>query len=344
MRYLIIKTSAVGDVIQCFPALDYLKTKAPFAQIDWIVEEESAALLRAHPYVDNVIEIRTKKWRKSWLSSSTLGDMKRELHALRSTEYNVLFDFQGNIKSFFISGLAKAYVKVGWTGGEVQESIGSFFLTRRFKKHGALSAREEYIHLLAQFFQDPNPRIDVPKVDLQASLGVLPPKGNKKRILVTLGARWENKRLSYESLIQGLQNLAESHEIFFVWGNETERKRCEFMNAAFKGESYVLPKLTLLELYSIMKQVDRVVSMDSMPLHLAAYAGVPTLSFFGPSLPQAYAPDGDEHFTFRGNCPYNVSFSMRCPKLRSCATGACIKNVTSKDIEAMLYKSGEISR
>jgi heptosyltransferase I len=338
MRYLIVKTSAIGDVIQCFPAIAYLKSKSPFAQIDWVVEEEAAELVKAHPLVDRVIVIRTKKWRKCWFSLKNIIEMYREVRYLRSTTYHVLFDLQGNIKSFFLNGLAKAYVKVGWKASEMQESIGSCFLNRSFGKGPSLNAREQNIHLLSQFFQDTDHLPALEKVELKTSPYSLPPKKSKKRYLISIGARWESKKVDPMKLVEGLQSLSQTHELYFVWGNNKEKNQCEAMLKAFKGEGFLLPKLTLLQLYDVMKQVDRALCMDSMPLHLAALAGTATLSFFGPSSPSVFAPKGNQHLSFQGSCPYGQKFEVRCPKLRSCATKCCIKKISPDQVEKFVLQ------
>jgi heptosyltransferase I len=69
---LIVKTSAIGDVIQTFPVLEYLRRKFPEAKIDWVVEEGIAPLLYAHPQIGEVITIRSKVWRKAPLSIGEL--------------------------------------------------------------------------------------------------------------------------------------------------------------------------------------------------------------------------------------------------------------------------------
>jgi len=67
MRILVVKTSSLGDIIQAFPVLDYLKQCQPSCEIDWVVEHPFAELVSSHPLIHQAIVIETKKWRKNFL-------------------------------------------------------------------------------------------------------------------------------------------------------------------------------------------------------------------------------------------------------------------------------------
>ena len=61
MKILIVKTSALGDIIHVFPVLQFLRCYYPKAQIDWVVEKSFSELVRAHPAVSNVLTIQSKR-------------------------------------------------------------------------------------------------------------------------------------------------------------------------------------------------------------------------------------------------------------------------------------------
>lgn len=49
MNILIVKVSALGDVIHTLPVLNYIKQLYPDAHIDWLVEDNFASILESHP-------------------------------------------------------------------------------------------------------------------------------------------------------------------------------------------------------------------------------------------------------------------------------------------------------
>ena len=61
---LIVKTSALGDVVHTLPVLHYLRARFPKARIDWVVEKGSVDFLSAQPFLDRAIGVDTKAWRR----------------------------------------------------------------------------------------------------------------------------------------------------------------------------------------------------------------------------------------------------------------------------------------
>ncbi len=62
MNILIVKLSAIGDVIHTLPSLAALRRLYPDAHITWVVEEAASGLVLHHPLLDRVIIFRRKKW------------------------------------------------------------------------------------------------------------------------------------------------------------------------------------------------------------------------------------------------------------------------------------------
>src|SRR5262245_10449511 len=85
-RILIIKLSSIGDVVHTLPAVADLKCSFPKTEIDWLVESKAGALLIDNPWLHEVIEIDTHRWRRSW-SLATLGEMRRFASRLRRRRY-----------------------------------------------------------------------------------------------------------------------------------------------------------------------------------------------------------------------------------------------------------------
>src|SRR5512144_710071 len=93
-RILIIKLGSIGDVVHTLPALADLKRSFPEAEIDWVVESKARVSLKGNPWLHDVVEIDTHKWRRSW-SFQTLSEMWRIASNLRGRRYDVALDFQG---------------------------------------------------------------------------------------------------------------------------------------------------------------------------------------------------------------------------------------------------------
>lgn len=336
MRILIIKTSALGDIIQTFPVLSYLRQKFPEAQIDWIVESNCAELLEAHSSVNHIFKIESRKWRNRLWSLATLREIKALKRSL-NLNYDLVFDLQGNLKSAILLFLTRAKKKIGFGWESVSEWPNVFFTHQRFNPPKGKNIREDYLSVVQSFFKDPAP-FKEPLQDLKieaTSLLKLEEIFSCRPTLVCPGANWKNKRLDSKTLLEFLKKLNRG-PYFFIWGNEEEREEVQKLSAEFPG-SKVLEKMSLPVLQQAMKRCQLVVAMDSLPLHLCGTTSTPTLSFFGPSSSQKYAPKGKQHQSVQGICPYKIEFEKRCSKLRTCPTGACMKSpkldLVYKDIE-----------
>jgi heptosyltransferase-1 len=73
MRVLIVKVSALGDVVHALPVLAWLKSADPGMEIDWLVEEAFAPLLEGHPLIHRVHRLATKAWRRQGIGKACGG-------------------------------------------------------------------------------------------------------------------------------------------------------------------------------------------------------------------------------------------------------------------------------
>ena len=59
---LVIKLSAIGDVVHSLPFLEVLKNEFPLSTIDWVVEEDASDIVTDHPDIDKLIVFPRKDW------------------------------------------------------------------------------------------------------------------------------------------------------------------------------------------------------------------------------------------------------------------------------------------
>lgn len=329
VKALIIKTSALGDIVQTFPAIQYLNQVSPGCEIHWVVEKASADLIRSHPLILKTFVIDTKRWRKEPFHLSTRKALKEFLLSLRSSYYDVVFDFQGNFKSGLVTYLAKGKNKIGFSRKCAPEWVNSFFTNQQVTPLSPQNIRLDYFSLVEAWSNQRLREKVLTKLNLtpeeQLQLNQL--KKEKKtycNLMVSPGSQWPNKQLPLDSLVAFLKKIDETFTCTFwlIHGSNQEKKRCIEIEKALK-DAKVCDKMSFPLLQHWMGEMDQVIAMDSFPLHLAAEGGANTFSIFGPSSACKYQPLGDNHHCFQGSCPYGKVFEKRCPILRTCETGAC---------------------
>lgn len=338
-RILIVKTSALGDIIHAFPVIGYLKAKFSQVTIDWVVEKPFAPLIEAHPYINHTFPVDTKAWRKL----KNLNEMRVFHSELRNKSYDVVFDLQGNIKSGLITSRVRAAHKVGFGKESVPEWPNHLFTNRQFDPPKGKNIREDYLHLVQSYFKDWHPhqpaeeillKLTEPQIQALNTLIAHPLLNQGPKVMICPGSAWINKQLTPKSLERLVASLRQEKRcsFLFIWGSPEEHQIAQQLHQLHSGYSLVADKMALPLLQHVMNHMDLIVAMDSLPLHLAGTTQTQTLSYFGPSSSNKYKPLGNKHIAFQGSCPYGQTFEKRCTLLRSCKTGQCIRGLSGTEI------------
>ncbi len=332
MRFLIIKTSSLGDILQSFGVVEYLHQKFPDSEIDWLVEKEGYPLVQSHPLIDQAIVCNVS--------------------LLRRKKYDVVFDLQGNMKSGFWTLASLGRKKVGFGRKTVREWPNLIATNTRYEVDKGLNISLYYLDLVKQYFQDPAPFTPSP-ISLKISLEeqkkiktILTSLRNDLKIMVCAGSSWPNKKVSDEALIHFLKKISEASHPFFlvVSGNDEEKRLGETLVSLFPKRGILLDRMPIPTWQHLIMGCDLVIGMDSSPLYLAATTTTPTFSIFGPTDPKIFKPLGQQHVAVMGRCPYDLRYDKQCPKLRSCPTGGCVKNLTGEYLfEILNEKKGIIA-
>ena len=138
---LIVRLSAMGDIIHTLPAAAVLRRAFPHATLGWLVEERWAELLCTlryprsgrrspqRPLVDRVHSVNTAEWRRAPFSFNTWQQMAVGLSQLRGIHYDAAIDFQGAIRSALLARWSGAPVVYGSI--QPRENAASMFYTRK---------------------------------------------------------------------------------------------------------------------------------------------------------------------------------------------------------------------
>ncbi len=112
-RILIVRTSALGDVVHCLPVLTALRRHLPGARLGWVVEEAMAPLLEGHPDLDELFVARLRPWRRAPFAPRTLREIGRFVGALERFAAEVVLDLMGNHKGGILAALTFADRRLG---------------------------------------------------------------------------------------------------------------------------------------------------------------------------------------------------------------------------------------
>src|SRR5262249_16747113 len=126
MRLLIVRLSAMGDIIHAMPAVSALRRNIPGAFIGWAIEERWAPLLssnttqqiRTHrgpeqPLVEAVHFVNLKRWKRAPFAGETRRAIAATRRELRAQHYDAAIDLQGAIRSAVLARMSGAAKLIG---------------------------------------------------------------------------------------------------------------------------------------------------------------------------------------------------------------------------------------
>lgn len=338
MKILIVKTSALGDLIQSLPVVNDLLQRFPHASIDWAVEETLSGVLRSFPLLHTVIAVPLRQWKKNLFSKSAWKLLLQSIKNLRQEKYDYVFDLQGNCKSGLLTFLSRGKTKVGFSFFSVREWPNIFATTVRFFVPKEMNIQKQYLFIISQVFKESSPLVSScffsTTEEERKWADSLIDDPSRLHIMVCPGSQWKNKQLSEEVWVQFLNRIAQEYpaKFFLIWGSFEEREACEKICAGCQKSVVLDRKLSIPVWQYAMHRMDVVIALDSSALHLAGTTKTPTFSIFGPTLSTVFRPLGAQHVSLQGPCPYGRVFIKQCPILRTCPTGACIKNISAETL------------
>ena len=310
-RLLIVRLSAMGDVIHTLPAAQALRDAFPNAMIGWLIEERWAELLSApgtprrgprsaqRPLADWVLTVELGGWRKSPFNISTLQKIAQVWNDVRSAHYDVAVDLQGAMRSAVLARWSGAGVVIG--SSEPRESPASLWYTRQAIARG--------VHVIDQNLSVAAavtgtslgmPRVEFPR-DPAAERCIqerLAQQGIREYAILNPGAGWGAKRWPAARYGEVARQLFADGLCPVINYGPGEDHLIEEVATASEGAARPM-KLSISELIALTRGAKLFVGGDTGPMHLAAALQVPVVAIFGPTNPARNGPYGTRSVVLR---------------------------------------------
>jgi heptosyltransferase-1 len=284
VNILIVRVSSLGDVVHNMPMLADLRRHVPDAQIDWVVEESYASLVRLNGAVRNVIPFALRRWRKSLGAAATRAEMRAFRDALRATAYDLVFDTQGLIKTGMVMRMARLAPggrRVGLanaTEGSGYEGLSRIFHTSSvpvgLHTHAVQRAREVAAAALGYAVEGPAD-FGLHAPDLQPAW--LPSQPYAVFFHGTARAAKQWPEANWIAL--GNQLIAHGLALLLPWGSAAEHEAARRIAAGIPG-AQVLPALPLMEAVTLAQRAALAVGVDTGLIHIAAAFERPTVELY----------------------------------------------------------------
>ena len=291
-RILIVRFSAIGDVVRVLPALHALRVVYPNAQIDWVVEPKSAGVVEGHPDLDRVLTFSRPEKAREALSAFT-----KLCRDIRKSRYDIVIDFHGIFKSGILTGYSGAPQRFGFSRPRAQEGSWLFYNHRHSLHSNDLNRVQENILLckeLAPKVGAFETIIHVPE-DVQEEVDVYFDEtfqGGKQVVAIhapvdRLEKRWPSEHYSHlVDLLLGDGRF----EVVMTWG-PNQFVEVESIIRGCRRNPVIAPETPDLKHYAwLVHRSDVFFGGDTGPMHLAWAMGTAVVAVFGGTDPAKHSP------------------------------------------------------
>lgn len=299
-RILVVRLSAIGDVVHTLPVLCALRERFPRAFLSWIVEGRAGDLLEGHDALDQLVRIP-----RGWLKSPrSVRSVRRQL---RAAQFDIAIDVQGLFKSAAAAWLSGAPTRIGFAGAAGRE-LSRWINTLRVAPR-KVHIVERNLELLRPLgIEQPAVRFDLPERradgawarDYLAAVGL-----SGDFAIINPGAGWPSKLWPPERFAGVARSLGERRRLpsLVVWAGPHERAMAERVAAVSGAHARIAPDTTLTQLAALVRRARLFVASDTGPLHIAVAAGTPSVGLFGPMAHQRNGPYGPQHAAVQQRAP-----------------------------------------
>lgn len=352
-RILLIKPSALGDVIHTIPVLVKLRARYPRARIDWFITPENADIVRSHPALSNTVIFARREY--SGFGWKAAAGLLRLIARLRGGHYDLVIDLHGQFRSVLFGLAACAPVRLGFDRpvrvGPGDTAEGGI---RNASRAGWKGAREgswfTYTHRI------PIPTLEEHAIDRYLWMGDMlgfdksPPdstiylpaetagrvealfarhgvEGSKPLAALVPGTIWETKHWPPARFAEVARHLLAAGHSVVLLGTRRDGERCREIAAAAPGARDLSGGTNPADLAGIIQRSAICVTNDSGSMHLAVALGRPVVSVFGPTNPVHIGPYGHPESVVRVDLPCspcNFRKLAHCPH-----SHACMEQVTA---------------
>lgn len=296
-KVLVLKWSALGDIIIHTFSVRKLREYHPNWHITWVVDAMYADIVRMQPYVDKIIEWNRKK--------DGQAGFKKIIRQIKKEDYDVLVDLHSTDRSSLfalLSGIPERWCEV--------------------KKYPFTHNRVGLSKLLGGQTRAGTAKYmdsDPPSENLRTLLAERGITENTPFIVSAIGASYEKKQWPSENWAEFCR-LASSggFKICLTGAGDSEDKEANGILRLANCENVfsLVNKISIIELIQLINVSSAVVSGDTGALHIARALGVPQAALFGPSALILNDREYVGSFTrvFACDCPQIGCDNMSCEK------------------------------
>ncbi|MDD5504252.1 MAG: glycosyltransferase [Candidatus Omnitrophica bacterium] len=314
-KILVIKWSALGDIILSLASLKALRLKFPEAEIALFTSRQGIEIAGRYCYMDEFFVAKNLRFRQG------LPGLLEAASELRRFAPDLVCDLQNNKKSHLLSFLSCARRRLGYKSGKLDFLMNEAIDGAR----DILSPVSHQFRLLEKLGIDSIPESDtLPITDKESAYADelireswIGPGQKIVGVNFAASGRWQTKRWGAENIAKLSDLLAADNIRVFITGLKDDSAQAKKIAALSKSKPFdITGRTNIMQLVSFIKRCDVFISGDSAPMHIAGMCGVPFIALFGPTDPK-------RHFQHTAIDSGKSRFIYKKPKCSPCYKCKC---------------------
>jgi heptosyltransferase I len=330
-KVLVIKPSALGDVVMALPAVRNLRRGLPGAKIYWLINKGLAGILDGNPNVDHVIEFDRETLGRMWCSAAAWEEFKSLVKSLRAEKFDAVLDMQGLLRTAILGRLSGCTIRVGMR--DAREGAPFLYTDLVARPEGTEHVVDHYCEMAELLWVDggaPIFEMGVNEVAEATAMGNLGARGVSGDYAVLIpGASDASKRWPVERFAAVADQIAKDYGLKVVaTGSKGEAETiAQVARLATTEVVNLAGQTTLPELVAVLRNSRLIVGNDTGPTHIAAALGRPLAVIFGQVNPARLYPYG------RKQCVAAIEPWSRPAGIRSDEPRYKVENVTFEMVQ-----------
>ena len=331
-RILIVRLSALGDIVHAIPVLAAITRQWPDAKVDWLVEHAYAPILSLVTGLHRRVVVRGPASAETadTIAFGGLAGYASAAAHLRAQRYDAALDLQGLIKSATWARLSGAQRVIGFDAAQLREPLAGRLYSETVLPPDHVHVIHKNLSLLKALGIDSAPmELPLAPAASPATLEAIAAMGGARNyVVLNPGAAWPNKRWPAEcfgALASALFGRTQLRSLV-TWG-PSERDLADAVCRESDGAAQPAPPTAIADLAVLVRDAALVISGDTGPLHIAAAMGAPLVGLYGPTWPERNGPwhADDEVISRAGECV--------CHHKRQCLRGSpCIDDIAIHEV------------
>lgn len=279
MKFLVIQTAFIGDVILATPLIERLRQTFPDATIDFALRKGNESLLNGHPHLRKVYVWRKKEEKYRGLLRLAL-EIRRER-----------YDWVINCQRFAASGVLTVLSGGQHTAGFDKNPLSWLFSRRVAHRFGTAVAPmhevERNLALISHLTGDTGivrPRLYPSEADYTKVRQLT--AGSDSYVCIAPTSVWFTKQFPAHKWIELIQRLGADTTVMLL-GGPGDRTACETIRTALPERKMVnlAGNLSFLESAALMESAAMNYVNDSAPMHMASAMNAPVVAVFCSTVP-----------------------------------------------------------